>query len=208
MNAYNYILTKILDGEIKQGERIREDIIAEQMGTSRTPVREAMNQLSQNGFIINIPRKGLYCVEITQDELLNLLELRTVLSDFSYQKCVQTATTDDIKKLYEHINLFRALSQKDKIQRHEDFDIRFHLMIAEITKSPRLIKYIQEIETILRIARANLKKSPKMNEVIDMSWVLHQEIVQAIEEKNIILLRDINDRHMKLMRETQVLVKG
>lgn len=208
MNAYNYILSKILTGEIKQGERIREDIIADQMGTSRTPVREAVNQLTQNGFIVHIPRKGLYCVEITQEELLNLLDLRTVLADYSYERCAQTASLDDIKELVDHINEFLALDQRDKIQCHEDYDIRFHLMIAKITNSSRLIKYIEEIETILRIARAKLKKSPRMNEVIDLSWVLHKEIVEAIEAKDFIKLHDANERHMKLMRETQVLAKG
>ena len=58
-NAYNYILNQILDGQIKPGERIREDVIAEQMGTSRTPVREAVNQLRQNGFINYVKRKGI-----------------------------------------------------------------------------------------------------------------------------------------------------
>ena len=51
-NAYNYILDEILKGRIQPGERIREDEIADEMGTSRTPVREAVNQLSQNGFTL------------------------------------------------------------------------------------------------------------------------------------------------------------
>ena len=55
-NAYNYILDEILKGRIQPGERIREDEIADEMGTSRTPVREAVNQLSQNGFIKYIKR--------------------------------------------------------------------------------------------------------------------------------------------------------
>ena len=78
-NAYHFILNKILNGEIAPGERLREDTLAEQLGMSRTPVREAVRQLSQDGFIVNIKRKGLYCVEISEKDLLNLLDLRMVL---------------------------------------------------------------------------------------------------------------------------------
>lgn len=98
-NAYNYILDQILNGTIKPGDRIREDIIAEQLETSRTPVREAVNQLCQNGFIHNVKRKGLYCVQISREELVDLLELRQVLEDYCYCKCADKATKEDIDRL-------------------------------------------------------------------------------------------------------------
>ncbi len=204
-NAYNFILNQILSGEIKPGERIREDIIAEQMGTSRTPVREAVNQLSQNGFITYLKRKGLYCVELTKQDLLNLLDLRMVLEDFSYRRCVDTATEEDIKKLYNYIDTFQSYDKEKRIRLHNQSDIKFHVMTAEITQSPRLVKYINEVETILLIARSNLKNSAVINEVIDLSWFLHRDIVKGIETKNFDLIRQTNERHMQLMKETQIL---
>lgn len=204
-NAYNYILEQILDGQIKPGERIREDIIAEQMGTSRTPVREAVNQLCQNGFINYVKRKGLYCVQPSKEELKDLLELRQVLEEFCYIKCAQRAGKEDIKRLYDHIESFHKLSREDQIKLHAQYDIQFHLTAADISKSQRLIKYINEIETLSLIVRKNLKNSRRMEDVIDLSWILHLNIVKAIEAKDIKTIKENNDEHIKLMKDTQLL---
>lgn len=204
-NAYNYILDEILDGKIRPGDRIREDVIAEQMGTSRTPVREAVNQLCQNGFINYVKRKGLYCVQPTREELEDLLELRQTLEEYSYMKCAKRATAEDIRLLYEAIDAFRRLPREEQLKNHARHDIRFHLMAAEITRSQRLVKYIDEVETLLLIVRKNLKDSRRMEEVIDLSWTLHYNLVQAIEQKDLQLIREINAEHIRLMKDTQLI---
>ena len=204
-NAYEYILNQILDGRIKPGESIREDVIAEQMGTSRTPVREAVNQLAQNGFIDYVKRKGLYCVQLSRQELIDLLELRQVLEEFCYIKCTERASKEDIKRMYDHIYAFQALPREEQIKLHTHYDVQFHLMAADISNSRRLIKYINEIETLALIVRKNLKDSKRMEEVIDLSWILHLNIVKAIEEKDIRTIKENNDEHIKLMKDTQLL---
>lgn len=204
-NAYDYILNQILDGTIKPGERIREDMIAEQMGTSRTPVREAVNQLAQNGFIDYVKRKGLYCVQLSREELVDLLELRQVLEEFCYIKCTERASREDIKRLYDHIDAFQSLPREEQIKSHTQFDVKFHLMAADISNSRRLIKYINEIETLSLIVRKNLKDFKYMEDVIDLSWILHRNIVKAIEEKDIKTIKENNDEHIKLMKDTQLL---
>jgi len=204
-NAYNYILEQIIDGKIKPGERIREDIVAEQMGTSRTPVREAVKQLSQDGFITYIPRKGLYCVELTRQDLLDLLDLRTMLEDFSYRRCMEVATRKDIDELYNYVDTFQSYDLEKRIRLHNEADIAFHIMTAEITHFSRLIKYINEVETILLIARSNLKNSANIIQIIDLSWNLHRDIIRGIETKDYDLIKRANEEHMNLMKETQIL---
>lgn len=78
-------------------------------------------------------------------------------------------------------------------------------MAADISNSRRLIKYINEIETLSLIVRKNLKDSKRMEEVIDLSWILHLNIVKAIEEKDIRTIRENNDEHIKLMKDMQLL---
>lgn len=203
-NAYNYILDEILEGNIKSGERIREDIIAEELGMSRTPVREAVNQLCQNGFISYVKRKGLYCVKLSREEMTDLLELRLVLEEYSYIKCAERASKENIAKLYSLIDNFQALPKEEKMRHHIKRDIQFHVMIAEISRSQRLIKYINEIETLLLIVRKNLKNSSREYEVIELSWDLHYELVKAVEAKDKQLIRELNREHVKLMQDTQL----
>lgn len=201
-NAYHYILNEILEGRIKPGDRIREDQIAEQMGTSRTPVREAVNQLCQNGFIDYVKRKGLYCAQLTKEALNDLLEMRQVLEEYCYCKCAKRASEEDFQTLYRMIETFRSRSAEEQLKTHMNDDIQFHVYTAEITKSQKLIKYVTEIETLLMIARKNLKESRKEKEVIDLSWEIHYQMVKAMEQGNKDLIRELNHEHIKLMKDT------
>ncbi|MDD3415606.1 MAG: GntR family transcriptional regulator [Lachnospiraceae bacterium] len=203
-NAYNYILDEILSGRIKPGERIREDEIAAKMGTSRTPVREAVNQLSQNGFIKYVKRKGLYCVQFDHEELESLLELREMLEEFSYIQCSRVGTKEEIEKLHSIVHKFVSLTSTEKESCHVKCDVLFHETAAEITKNERLIKYIREIETLLLIVRRNLKASERMEDVIDISWKHHDQIVDAIENKDVEKIKKLNREHIEMMRRTQL----
>lgn len=203
-NAYNYILDEILKGRIQPGERIREDEIADEMGTSRTPVREAVNQLSQNGFIKYIKRKGLYCVQYNRDELESLLELRETLEEFSYIHCANMAKKEDIERLQNIIKQFNSLPDQEKEKQHAKCDVSFHVAAAEITNNERLVKYIKEIETLLLIVRKNLNSSVQVKNVISLSWLLHDQIVDAIAKKDITAIKKLNQEHIELMRKTQL----
>lgn len=202
--AYNSILDMILTGKIKPGDRVREDVIAEQIGVSRTPVREAVNQLSQNGFINYVKRKGLYCVDFTDKDLLDLLDLRLALEDLCYRKCIDLASDNDLKLLYTHIEEFQKLKEPERSAQHSHYDIQFHVLTAEIARSSRLVKYVQEVETTLLIARSNLRASGVAEKVIELSWQEHLKIVRAIEARDRALVGELNRLHIQLMKETQV----
>jgi len=184
-SAYNSILNMILSGEIKPGERIMEGEIADSLEISRTPVREAMNQLCQNGFIVSVKRRGLYCIEISEKELLDLIDLRVVLEELSCKKCIEIATQKDIDELYAYVQAFMALSPEEKTRRHMHADIGFHI----------------------RIANNNLKNVKYSQTVIETSWNDHLELVKAIEQRNKSVVTCLNQRHIQLMKDTQVLMQ-
>ena len=206
-SAYNSILNMILSGQIKPGERIMEGEIADSLEISRTPVREAMNQLCQNGFINSVKRRGLYCIEISEKELLDLIDLRVVLEELSCKKCIEIATQKDIDELYAYVKAFMELSPEEKTKRHMHADIGFHIRIAKIANSARLSKYIQEVENTLIIARNNLKNVKYSQSVIETSWNDHLDLVKAIEQRNKSVVSCLNQRHIQLMKDTQVLMQ-
>ena len=98
-----------------------------------------------------------------------------------------------------------ALPKDEQLANHEKYDIQFHLMTAEMTGSQRLTKYINEIETCLLIVRKNLKNSGRKAEVVELSWLLHRNIVKAMEAKDKELLMELNREHIKLMKDTQLI---
>jgi len=213
--AYSSILEKILTSEIKPGERIREDLLAKEFGISRTPVREAINQLVQNGFIVNIKRKGLYCVKVTRQDLLDLMDLRMALESLSLSKCIELCNEEDIQNLqsiiddfyrqYNHIlNNPDANSGRNIAYLHNNYDVKFHVSIANVSKSNRLIKYISEVENTLLIARQNIYKSEWAKEIVSLSWQQHESLLEAIKSGNSTAAIDMLKQHLQLMKDTQV----
>ncbi|NLM26738.1 MAG: GntR family transcriptional regulator [Clostridiaceae bacterium] len=206
----------ILSSEIKPGERIREDLLAEKFGISRTPVREAVNQLVQNGFIVNVKRKGLYCVKFSEEELLDLIELRMSLESLSFDKCIERAADKDIQELKEIVYDFNekygritANMGPDGIGKeisklHNEYDVRFHVSIANVSNSSKLIKYITEVENLLLISRQRIYRKESGRDIIALSWKQHEQIVEAIEARDKSTAVDILGQHLKLMRDTQI----
>ena len=216
--AHSEILKMILSGKIEPGTRIREDILADQLGISRTPVREAVNRLTQNGFITVIKRKGLYCVKITRQDLLNLLELRVALESLSYEKCIDLAVDDDLDAVQNIIDDFtRRLSiilthdENDKRRElaliHNEYDVNFHVAIARISNSVRLIQYVTDVETMLLIARQRIYRSDEWIEIVRLSWAQHQEMIDSIRAKNKIAAKEQLESHLRLMLDTQINVE-
>jgi DNA-binding GntR family transcriptional regulator len=213
--AYTEILQMILSSDIKPGTRIREDLLAEQLGISRTPIREAVNRLTQNGFVTNIKRKGLYCVKFSHQDLLNLTELRVALESLSFEKCINLASDEDIAGFQRIIDEFRseldAITGHDEdtlgkeiARLHNEYDIRFHVGIAQISASSRLIQYVNEVESMLLIARQRIYSKKDRVEIVQLSWEQHERMCLAIRRRDKAAARELLEEHLKLMLDTQI----
>jgi DNA-binding GntR family transcriptional regulator len=217
--AYTEILQMILSSDIKPGARIREDLLAEQLGISRTPIREAVNRLMQNGFVTNTKRKGLYCVKFSHQDLLNLTELRIALESLSFEKCIDLASEEDIAGFRHIIDEFESqlntivehdetIIGKEIAQLHNDYDIRFHVGIAQISASPRLIQYVNEVENMLLIARQRIYSQKERIEIVQLSWEQHYRMYLAIQRRDKAAAREMLGEHLKLMLDTQINIDG
>jgi DNA-binding GntR family transcriptional regulator len=213
--AYDEILRLIISAEIKPGARIREDLLAEQMGISRTPVREAVNRLTQNGFITSIKRKGLYCIEFTRQDLLDLLDLRIALETLSFEKCIDLASNEDIDGLQHIIDDFRGKFdelmgrhtgniEKEIAQLHNEHDVRFHVGITRISNSAKLVQYVNEVENMLLISRHRIYSSKDRFGIVRLCWDQHQEMADAIRSRNKTSAGEALKKHRDLMWQTHI----
>ena len=217
--AYSEILNMILSAEIKPGARIREDLLAEKLGISRTPVREAVNRLTQNGFIINIKRKGVYCVQVTRKDLLNLIDLRNVLESLSFEKCIELASDEDLASFQDTIDEFHhkfnkilrnnsPMAGREISLLHNEYDVRFHIGIAEISGSTHLVKYINEVESLLLIARQRIYRNEEGTNIVLLSWKQHELMLESIRKRDKTAAKEMLTQHLQLMCDTQVNIEA
>jgi DNA-binding GntR family transcriptional regulator len=182
--AYLTIKQKLLHREIQPGERIREDLLAESVNMSRTPVREAISQLTTEGFIVNLPRKGLFCASVTREEMLDFLKIREALEVLAVRECIGRITDGEIALLDERLTDYeQALLSGDR-HRASDLDSLFHMSIAEFSKNRKLIRFIGEIGDFMSLART--QERPELtSEEKELSIRQHRSILEAIRERDI-----------------------
>jgi len=163
-SAYKIIKEKLLNLEFEPGSRIREDLLAQEISMSRTPVREAINQLTAEGLVTNVPRKGIFVVQLTSEEISHLLDIREALETLAVENCIDKASQTQIKN-------------------RNSLDSRFHMEIAMISNNKKLIDFLMEIEDFMIIARTIEKKNqPKLKN--ELTLAEHKAIMKSIGNRD------------------------
>ncbi|HAS72817.1 MAG TPA: GntR family transcriptional regulator [Clostridiales bacterium UBA8960] len=143
--VFEYLRNAILAGELKPGERLMEVTIADQLGVSRTPVREAIRKLEKESFVIMIPRKGAYVADLTKKDIMEVLEIRKELEGFAASLAAERMTLEERETLGRVVERFNeSLISMDKKSMIES-DNEFHSSIFEATKNQRLINIIYDL---------------------------------------------------------------
>ena len=143
--VFEYLRNAILAGELKPGERLMEVTIADQLGVSRTPVREAIRKLEKESFVIMIPRKGAYVADLTKKDILEVLEIRKELEGFAAYLAAERMSLSEKESLGRVVEKFNeSLINMDKKNMIES-DNEFHSLIFEATKNQRLINIIYDL---------------------------------------------------------------
>jgi DNA-binding GntR family transcriptional regulator len=181
--AYNMIRQKLLNHEFEPGSRIREDLLALEFSMSRTPVREAINQLSAQGFLVNIPRKGVFFVEYTKQDILDLLLVREGLEILAVQRCIEKINQEQIEELENILKDYETALLEENFQEYSRLDSLFHKTIAGITENKKLIEFISEIEDFMRVTRA-MQPPDSGEQKRERAIGQHRNILTCIKKRN------------------------
>ena len=171
--VFNTLRRAILKGELERGERLMEIALANKLGVSRTPIREAIRKLELEGLVVMIPRKGAEVARITEKDLRDVLEVRTSLEKLAIELACDRITEDDIHDLKLACKDFEESFGKDDLTTIAEKDVAFHDIIFRSTKNARLIQ-------MYRYRLEYLKDTQSHDRLVEE----HQRIVDAIIDKN------------------------
>ncbi|MCD8121920.1 MAG: GntR family transcriptional regulator [Clostridiales bacterium] len=180
--VFNTLRQAILRGELEPGERLMEIQLANRLGVSRTPIREAIRKLELDGLVLMIPRKGAEVAKISEQSLRDVLEVRRSLDELAIELTCQRITKEGLEKLERaHQAVIEAVNEGDPMTIAES-DEHFHDVIYEGTQNSRLVQILNNLrENIYRFRLEYIKDED------------HRHIMIA-EHENI--LRTIRDRHI------------
>ena len=152
--VFNTLRQAILKGELEPGERLMEIQLADRLGVSRTPIREAIRKLELEGLVLMIPRKGAEVAKISEKSLRDVLEVRRSLEELAIELACQRMTEDDIKELEEAQEAFRSAIQSADAMTIAETDEHYHDIIYNGTGNNRLVQILNRpiLLRCLRIA--------------------------------------------------------
>ena len=199
--VFNTLRQAILRGELKPGERLMELKLANKLGVSRTPIREAIRKLELEGLVIMCPRKGAEVAEITEDALRDVLEVRGALEELAMALACERIEKPDIIKLKRAAENFSAVLTNDDITKIAEADVAFHDIIYMATKNKRLIQLLNNIrEQMYRYRVEHLKRKECYAQLVRE----HKEMIVAIEEGNKELAVEITRNHISNQAQTVI----
>lgn len=180
--VFRTIRQEILTGKLKPGERLREIVISEQMGVSRTPVREAIRMLELEGLVKTFPRRGAEVADITKKELMDVLEVRNALEKLAIELACERISKEQIQKLKDNVAEFETAMEEKDPEKLAMIDEEFHFSIIEATGNDRLIQLLNNIrQQMYRFRFEYLKKEEVYRQLLKE----HIEIIENIEEGNV-----------------------
>ena len=179
--VFNTLRQAILRGELKPGERLMEIQLANKLGVSRTPIREAIRKLELEGLVLMIPRRGAEVAEITEKSLRDVLEVRGALEELAVKLACQKITDEQIAELRAAEKEFEQALNSGDVTVYAEADVKFHDVIYHATDNQRLIQLLFNLrEQMYRYRVEYLKREEAHGTLLGE----HKKIIETIANRD------------------------
>jgi DNA-binding GntR family transcriptional regulator len=172
--------------------RLDERQLAQDLGISRTPVREAMAQLEREGFVRSIPRRGIYVVRKTRAQVIEIITAWAALEGMAARLITQSATDAEIATLRAMFATFEDGQLHAKLDEYSEVNIQFHQAIIRMSHNSVLIDLAENLFTHMRMVR---RKTIGEDDRADRSIRDHMNIIQALEQRDTERAEDLVRQH-------------
>lgn len=187
----------IISLRLHPGCRLTVDALAARFGISRTPVRDALNALAEEGLVVVAPRVGYYVVDLTAEDIQEISGLRKMVELYAFQLAVHNLTQGQIERMLHETVAAKALPEPEKRKVFEMLDRQFHMEIIYAAKNKRLVDFFMPIQSFVDLMR-NL--NVRVDEAIDE----HIFILEALQSGDMEAAGHALAEHLNIV-ETMIL---
>lgn len=198
--VFNTLRDAILTGKLVPGERLMENQLADKLGVSRTPVREALRMLELENLVELVPRKGAQVLDMSEKDIVNILEVRSALEGLATSVACKKMSKEDLQQLKNmEVDFEKAVADND-VEHFVDIDEDFHDLIFAATENDKLINIFRN----LRIQLYRYRMAQAKNNETSMSTIVahHRSIIRAIENHDGEEGASIAQGHIKYQTES------
>lgn len=181
--VFNTLRQAILTGDLKPGERLMEIHLADKLGVSRTPIREAIRKLELEGLVTMIPRRGAEVAQITEKSMMDVLEVRRAMDALCVELACERITEEELEALREACEAFGEAVKSKDIKVIAKADVALHDIIVQATGNRRLVQLINNLsEQMYRYRFEYLKDCSRHENLIEEHRVIYESIVKRDKE--------------------------
>lgn len=189
----------ILNGKLKPGDRLIERELVEQLGVSRTPIREALRKLELENLVTHVPRKGVFVSEISKGDVEEVLDIRANLEGLAAKMAVENITKYDLHRLKKLLKSMEDSVRESNIAQLNKLNHDFNQEILNIAGSPRLKGMINSLsDYISKFTRIGYSVPGRMETAMKQ----HIKLVEALASRNPEAARNIARAHVHDLKET------
>jgi DNA-binding GntR family transcriptional regulator len=199
--AYAVLKQAIMDADIyehREEIRLDERQLSQALGVSRTPIREAMSLLEQEGFLRTAPRRGVFIVRKTKKQIVEMIEMWAALESMAARLATLNASDEDIARLRHMFDEFRNTTPTEHIHEYSDANIAFHQAIIGLSGSHLMGK---TIENLFLHVRAIRRMTISQRDRAARSIVEHMQIIEALERRDTELAERLVREHSLRLAE-------
>lgn len=172
----------ILKGELQPGDRLMELQLAEKMGVSRTPIREAIHKLSKEGLVTLIPRKGAEVAGISKKMLTDVLRVRMNLEKMAFSLAFENISESQVKKLSELARAFEVSVESGDILKMTEADENFHFVIYDAADNNKLREILGNLKENMYRYRLEYLRNPEYRELLISE---HYAMVESLKDNDL-----------------------
>lgn len=170
-----------MDGRLKPGQPLREGELAEELGTSRTPIREALLLLQADGLVEAVPNRGAVVRSYDAEDLAELYEMRAILEGYAARKAASRIVDEIIAKLELSCERYAALRHHHEFSELTEENFTFHDLILKTAASARLTTMVHQLTAVPLVYRSYLAYSDENRQTAEAD---HRAITAALKARN------------------------
>lgn len=189
----------IIQGVLKPGERLMEIQVSEELGVSRTPVREAIRKLELEGFVVMIPRRGTYVSDLSIKDINEVFEVRTALDVLAAGMAAERITDAELEQMERLLVELGEYIEEDNIEKIVEADSQFHDLLYSASRNSRLVGIINNLrEQLTRFRSLSMSYPGRLKEMLGE----HTRLVESLGMRNVALAKRLAGEHMANAEQT------
>jgi DNA-binding GntR family transcriptional regulator len=195
--VFDILRTNILGRGFRPGDRLDVRALAEQLGVSATPVKDAITRLAAEGLVEIRPRSGTFVAELAPDAVAETFEIRRALECLAAERLVGQLTPDLLARFEAIIDAMeRPVSNEHDRAEHEQKNLELHALLVEASGNRRLAELYRSLNAHLTIARIHSRRRPQ-DERLEQERREHRAILEALTARDPTALINALDRHIR-----------